>query len=233
MALAVRAHRALGCRGVSRRPPLRRPTAVHARGQHAARNDADFFGPRTGGLRRHRVSRPGRLDGGKRGVRRMKLRPALSRGGKRAGQPAAGCADVAKRSCAGRSLRDFLRHALQCCVARLAGRYAAACGGGRGIFAHRVFREARIRGPRRVRRRPFGDSEGDASPTRSPSVAERPFSPSISRRPGALTTLPWVRHASVRRVLPDTVVVEIVERRPLAIWQQHEKKFALIDEEGK
>ena len=46
-----------------------------------------------------------------------------------------------------------------------------------------------------------------------------------------IQTLPWVRHASVRRVLPDTVVVEIVERRPLALWQ-HEKKFALIDEEG-
>jgi cell division protein FtsQ len=43
--------------------------------------------------------------------------------------------------------------------------------------------------------------------------------------------LPWIRHASVRRVLPDAVIVEIVERRPLAIWQ-HEKKFALIDEEG-
>jgi cell division protein FtsQ len=43
--------------------------------------------------------------------------------------------------------------------------------------------------------------------------------------------LPWVRHASVRRVLPDTLIVEIVERRPLALWQ-HEKKFALIDEEG-
>lgn len=46
-----------------------------------------------------------------------------------------------------------------------------------------------------------------------------------------IQTLPWVRHASVRRVLPDTVVVEIIERRPLALWQ-HEKKFALIDEEG-
>lgn len=46
-----------------------------------------------------------------------------------------------------------------------------------------------------------------------------------------IQTLPWVRHATVRRVLPDTVVVEIVERRPMAIWQ-HEKKFALIDEEG-
>jgi cell division protein FtsQ len=46
-----------------------------------------------------------------------------------------------------------------------------------------------------------------------------------------IQALPWVRHASVRRVLPDTVVVEIIERRPLALWQ-HEKKFALIDEEG-
>ena len=46
-----------------------------------------------------------------------------------------------------------------------------------------------------------------------------------------IQALPWVRHASVRRVLPDTVVLEIVERRPLALWQ-HQKKFALIDEEG-
>ena len=47
-----------------------------------------------------------------------------------------------------------------------------------------------------------------------------------------IEALPWVRQASVRRMLPDTVVVEIVERRPLALWQ-HEKKFALIDEEGR
>src|SRR5512147_2646787 len=47
-----------------------------------------------------------------------------------------------------------------------------------------------------------------------------------------IQALPWVRQASVRRVLPDTIVVEIVERRPLALWQ-HDKKFALIDEEGR
>jgi cell division protein FtsQ len=46
-----------------------------------------------------------------------------------------------------------------------------------------------------------------------------------------IQALPWVRHASVRRLQPDTVIVEIVERRPLALWQ-HEKKFALIDEDG-
>lgn len=43
--------------------------------------------------------------------------------------------------------------------------------------------------------------------------------------------LPWVREASVRRLLPNTVVVEIVERKPLALWQFH-KQFALIDEQG-
>lgn len=43
--------------------------------------------------------------------------------------------------------------------------------------------------------------------------------------------LPWVRDASVRRVLPDTIIVEITERRPLALWQ-HQKRFALIDEQG-
>ena len=46
-----------------------------------------------------------------------------------------------------------------------------------------------------------------------------------------IQALPWVRQASVRRVLPATIVVEIVERRPLALWQ-HDRKFALIDEEG-
>jgi len=43
--------------------------------------------------------------------------------------------------------------------------------------------------------------------------------------------LPWVREASVRRLLPNTVVVEIVERKPLALWQHH-KQFALIDDQG-
>lgn len=43
--------------------------------------------------------------------------------------------------------------------------------------------------------------------------------------------LPWIREASVERLLPDTLVVHIVERKPLALWQHH-GKFTLIDEEG-
>ena len=43
--------------------------------------------------------------------------------------------------------------------------------------------------------------------------------------------LSWVEHATVERKLPGTVVVNLVERRPYAIWQ-HEGKFVLIDRDG-
>lgn len=41
----------------------------------------------------------------------------------------------------------------------------------------------------------------------------------------------WVRDARVSRRLPDTLVVDIVERKPAAIWQ-HNRKLALIDMDG-
>lgn len=44
--------------------------------------------------------------------------------------------------------------------------------------------------------------------------------------------LPWVLTARVERLLPDTLVVHLVERRPMALWQ-NQGQFALIDEEGK
>jgi cell division protein FtsQ len=41
----------------------------------------------------------------------------------------------------------------------------------------------------------------------------------------------WVSDARVSRRLPDTLVVDIVERRPAAIWQ-HNQRLALIDMDG-
>jgi len=41
----------------------------------------------------------------------------------------------------------------------------------------------------------------------------------------------WVKDARVSRHLPDTLVIDIVERRPAALWQS-EGRLALIDEEG-
>ena len=41
----------------------------------------------------------------------------------------------------------------------------------------------------------------------------------------------WVREARVSRRFPDTLVVDIVERKPAAIWQ-HNQRLALIDMDG-
>lgn len=41
----------------------------------------------------------------------------------------------------------------------------------------------------------------------------------------------WVEHASVRRILPNSIEIDIIERQPLAIWQ-NKLKLAVIDSEG-
>lgn len=41
----------------------------------------------------------------------------------------------------------------------------------------------------------------------------------------------WVKDARVSRRLPDTLVIDIVERQPAALWQD-EQKLSLIDAEG-
>jgi cell division protein FtsQ len=46
-----------------------------------------------------------------------------------------------------------------------------------------------------------------------------------------IEALPWIKAASVERMLPDTVLLNIEERQPLALWQ-HKGVFALIDSDG-
>ncbi len=46
-----------------------------------------------------------------------------------------------------------------------------------------------------------------------------------------IEALAWVKSASVERMLPDTVLLNVIERQPLALWQ-HKGRFALIDHEG-
>lgn len=48
---------------------------------------------------------------------------------------------------------------------------------------------------------------------------------------GDLMTYGWIKDARVSRRLPDTLVVDIVERTPAAIWQ-HNNRLSLIDEKG-
>ena len=55
------------------------------------------------------------------------------------------------------------------------------------------------------------------------------ISPSAAK--ARLEALPWVRTASVERLLPDTLFVQVTERQPLALWQR-KGKLELIDREG-
>lgn len=46
-----------------------------------------------------------------------------------------------------------------------------------------------------------------------------------------LENLSWVKTARIERRLPDTLVIEINERKPFVLWQ-HRQRLALIDNEG-
>lgn len=46
-----------------------------------------------------------------------------------------------------------------------------------------------------------------------------------------LEALPWVREVTIERMLPDTIILNLVERRPLALWQR-QGRFSLIDQKG-
>ena len=48
---------------------------------------------------------------------------------------------------------------------------------------------------------------------------------------GRVENLGWVKHASVSRLLPDTISVSILERAPAALWQMNGSHF-LIDDDG-
>lgn len=55
------------------------------------------------------------------------------------------------------------------------------------------------------------------------------FDPVVARK--RLIALGWIEEAEVYRRLPDVIEVQLVERRPLALWQ-NEGRLTLIDENG-
>lgn len=57
------------------------------------------------------------------------------------------------------------------------------------------------------------------------------FGFSLERARKRIEKLSWIDHATVERRLPGTIVVNLQERRPFAIWQ-HDGKFVLIDRHG-
>jgi len=54
---------------------------------------------------------------------------------------------------------------------------------------------------------------------------------SVEAARARIETLSWVEHVAVERRLPNTIYVDLTERRPFAIWQ-NQGKFQLIDRAG-
>src|SRR5580658_4404915 len=89
-----------------------------------------------------------------------------------------------------------------------------------GLRVETIVIEGRANTPEPLLRAALGISKGD------PILG---FSLDAARR--NVEKLSWVDQATIERRLPDTVVVQLVERRPFAIWQ-NQGKFVLIDRDG-
>lgn len=53
----------------------------------------------------------------------------------------------------------------------------------------------------------------------------------LNEKRDAIAALPWVRSVVIERQLPNMIIIQVVEKEPIAIWQHH-KKYSPIDEQG-
>lgn len=97
---------------------------------------------------------------------------------------------------------------------------ALAAAGAAGLKVQEIFVDGRIETPASQVLAVLGVKRG------SPILA---FSPAQAK--ADLEQLPWVKNAAVERRLPDTILVRIVERRPMALWQ-HGGRLGVIDYDG-
>ena len=97
---------------------------------------------------------------------------------------------------------------------------ALGLSGGAGLEVRAVYADGRKHTDRTALKDQLGISIGDPILGFDTTAAQ-----------ARLEELPWVKQASVGRLLPDTIKVKLVERKPLAIWQ-HEGSYSLIDREG-
>jgi cell division protein FtsQ len=89
-----------------------------------------------------------------------------------------------------------------------------------GLRVTEVVIEGRANTPEALLRAAIGVSKGD------PILG---FSLEDTR--SRIEMIPWIEHATVERRLPGTVVINLQERRPYAIWQ-NQGKFVLVDRAG-
>lgn len=100
---------------------------------------------------------------------------------------------------------------------------ALAAGEAVGDAGFRV-RSVDIQGIRRMDPRPVYDIALDQKTTAMPLV-------DVTDIRNRLLQFGWVKDARVSRRFPDTLVIDIVERTPAALWQD-DQRLSLIDAEG-
>jgi cell division protein FtsQ len=90
-----------------------------------------------------------------------------------------------------------------------------------------------------VARRPafqFGDVRLESVTTvranAMPHLAGNFFTMDLGRTRAAFEQVPWVRHAVVRRVWPDKLVVALEEHQPVALWEGDENSDKMVNSHG-
>jgi cell division protein FtsQ len=66
----------------------------------------------------------------------------------------------------------------------------------------------------------------------APRLSGNFFSADLDKARAAFEAVPWVRRASVRRVWPDRLVVQIEEHQVAALWQVDESDDRLVNRQG-
>jgi cell division protein FtsQ len=159
---------------------------------------------------------PGRGEGAR---RRWHFLPLSWRDkGRATGVAVAGA--VLALSAAGAALWKAERSGALAAVGHWVGERAATAGGTLGLLVRKVEVEGRDRTEREAILAALGVKHNSPILAVDPAAAK-----------ARLEALPWVRSAAVERRLPDTIHVRIVERVPLAIWQNHRQR-RLIDRDG-
>lgn len=106
---------------------------------------------------------------------------------------------------------------------RIGGEFRAAAIDATAKLGFRV-REVMVAGRRQTSREALADA---VALDRGAAILGYDLAAAKAR----IESLPWVNEATVERMLPDTVLISIQEREPLALWQ-NQGAFALVDVSG-
>ena len=66
----------------------------------------------------------------------------------------------------------------------------------------------------------------------APRLAGNVVSLDLDRARAAFEAVPWVRQATLRRVWPDRLAVQLVEHRPVALWLAEDGSERLVNDQG-